>query len=245
MELKLGQMTNQELAQWFDITVKSFTNTKKKRLEELKYFADFYENKGKVVITKIINPVYSKRVTTNYEKVKDKIDEVWSSDGLDTCTRVGNEIYEQLTKEDNDFNLQDTTVIAYTRKGRNELYGRPFVGGGQIGNCIYLWCKRDRKTGRYSFLTPEEQEIKQKLQTKYFGDATEKQILVKGMIESGEISKEEAWQVLEELTNMNTGNFMGFLSELQAILGCQVIKGTLVNRDNNLLEIKEGEFELR
>jgi len=41
-------------------------------------------------------------------------------------------------------------------------------------------------------LTEEEQEIKQKLQTKYFGDATEKQILVKAMVEAGEISREDA-----------------------------------------------------
>lgn len=88
-----------------------------------------------------------------------------------------------------------------------------------MGNCKYLWCKKDNETGMYHFLTEEEQAIKQKLQTKYFGDATEKQILVKAMVEVGEITKEDAWDVLEEMTNMKTGNFMMFLKELQAELG--------------------------
>jgi polyhydroxyalkanoate synthesis regulator phasin len=56
------------------------------------------------------------------------------------------------------------------------------------------------------------------------------------MVESGEITKEEAWDVLEELTNMKgRGNFMTFMSELQAKLNCKVIRGT-----QTYLEIEEG-----
>ena len=52
------------------------------------------------------------------------------------------------------------------------------------------------------------------------------------MVEAGEITKEDAWDVLEEMTNMKTGNFMMFLKELQAELGCQVVKGTYIERNN-------------
>jgi polyhydroxyalkanoate synthesis regulator phasin len=79
-------------------------------------------------------------------------------------------------------------------------------------------------------LTDEEEEIKQGLIKKYFGDATEKQIFIKGMVEMGEIRKEEAWELLEELTNMKGNNFMLFLGELQDKIGCQVVRGTLVER---------------
>lgn len=240
-ELIEGKITNQELADWFGISAKSFTNRKKEKLKELEYFAEFYEEKGKVIVTKILNPVYSKQSSENYQKVRDKVDEVWSKDGLDSCARVGNKIYEILTEEDETFSLQSTTVVNYTCRGRDELYGKPFIGGGQLGSCTYLWCKRDKQTGEYSLLNEEEQQIKQNLQTKYFGDATEKQVLVKAMVEAGEISREDAWSVLEEMTNMHTGNFMGFLKELQAALGCQVVKGTLVERNNPLL-IEESAF---
>lgn len=256
MELTVGIWNNKQLSEWFGLTnPKSFTNNKKKKLKELHYFAEFYEEKGKVVITKVLNPIYSKQLGVNLKKVIDKVDETWSDDGLDTCTRVGNKICQLLSKEDANFNLKSTTVVNYTRKGRNELYGKPFTDGGEIGHCIYIWCKRDPNTGDYSFLTDEEQRIKESIQTKYFGNATEKQILVKDMVDSGEITKEEAWEILEELTNMKTGQFKMFLAELQATLGCQVVKGTFVERDrterNNFLEynivdgklIKEGDFD--
>lgn len=229
MELKEGIMTNEELAEWFGVKLTSFKNTKRKKLEELKLFADFYEEKGKIIITEIYEPIYQKQQGKTKQMVISKIDQVWSEDGLDSCSRVGNKICELLEKEG--IVRKPNTVIAYTRQGRNELYGIPFMNEGKIGKCIYIWCKRDPKTGEYSLLTEKEQVIKQNLQTKYFGDATEKQILVKGMVEAGEIRKEDAWDVLEEMTNMRTGNFMMFLKEIQEALHCQVIRGTLVERN--------------
>ncbi|MDV3427435.1 MAG: hypothetical protein LIR50_10275 [Bacillota bacterium] len=50
-----------------------------------------------------------------------------------------------------------------------------------MGKCRYLWCK-ETEDGDLRQLTFEEEEIKQKLIKKYFGDATEKQILVQGMV---------------------------------------------------------------
>lgn len=240
IELTEGKTSDKKLAEWFGIKPASFSKYREAKIEELKYFAEFYENKkGKIVITKVLNPIYNKRGSEAYRKVVDKIDQVWSKNGLDSCSRVGTEICEMLHNEDDDFENTVSTVVEYTRKGRNELYGKPFSNGGLLGNCVYMWCKRDKDSGLYSFLNEEESAIKEQLQTKYFGDATEKQILVKGMIEAGEISKEDAWEILEELTNMRTGNFMAFLTELQNKVGCQVIRGTYVER-NNMIEFKEN-----
>jgi hypothetical protein len=60
MELHLGKMTNKELAEWFGIKTNSFTQHKKKKLEELKEFCFFDEVYGGVEITAIINPIYIK-----------------------------------------------------------------------------------------------------------------------------------------------------------------------------------------
>lgn len=237
MELVEGIMTNKDLAEWFGVKEDSFKRRKKDKLEELKLFADFYEEKGKVIITEVYEPIYQKQQGKTKQMVISKIDQVWSEDGLDSCSRVGNKICELLEEEG--IIRKPNTVIAYTRQGRNELYGIPFMNEGRIGKCIYIWCKRDPETGEYSLLTEEEQAIKQNLQTKYFGDATEKQILVKGMVEAGEIRKEDAWDVLEEMTNMRTGNFMMFLKEIQEALHCQVIRGTLVER--NVLSLNSGD----
>ena len=240
IELTTGKKTGKELAEWFGIKYNSFRVKKAEKLEELKLFAEYYEENGKIIITKVIEPIYQKGMANVKRKVIEKIDEVWSADGLDSCQRVGEKILALLKEEDNTFDRATGTIVKYTREGRNELYGLPFQNGGKIGSCIYIWCKRDPKTGDYSLLTEEEQEIKQKIQTKYFGDATEKQILVKAMVEAGEITKEEAWGVLEEMTNMNRKeNFMGFLKEIQAALHCQVIRGTLVEREADKINFLE------
>lgn len=123
-----------------------------------------------------------------------------------------------------------STVVNYTRKGRNELYGVPFGEEGVLGSCIYQWCKKDEETGKIRALTDEENEIKEQLQKKYFGNASEKQIIVQAMVESGELPKEQAWEMLTALTNMKGNNFIMFLQELQAILGHQVVRGTHIER---------------
>lgn len=230
MVLKEGKISNKELAEWFGISANSFSKNKTKKLEELNFFAKYHiDEKNHIIIDEVINDSYNKLGSENYRKIKEKIDKVWNEDGLDSCSRVSEEIIEILTEEDKNFKLLPSTVYSYTREGRNELYGKPFMEGGQLGSCIYLWCKKN-KDGSYSQLTEEESKIKKDLQTKYFGDTTEKQILVKAMVTAGEITKEEAWDVLEEMTNMRTGNFMGFLNELQSALNCQVVRGTLVTR---------------
>ena len=41
MELNIGYMSNEKLAEWFGIKPKTLRNTKGKRMEELKYFCSF------------------------------------------------------------------------------------------------------------------------------------------------------------------------------------------------------------
>ena len=227
MELKLGKMTNKEIAAWMGISERGFNTRKKEYLKELdnNYFKYHLEGK-RIFIDEIINPVYKKGVRP-YDMIKEKINDFWSKNGLDSCKNVSNQIVSFYGEE---LPVKPSTAYVYTTKGRNELYGKPFCGEGEIGSCVYVWCKK-RDDGKYELLSEEEENIKKNLIKKYFGNADEKQILVAGMVESGEIRKEDAWEVLSELTNMKGNNFMLFLGELQEKLGCQIVKGTLVTRN--------------
>ena len=229
-QLELRLYTSKELAEWFGISPTSFYKYREKKLEELKAFADFEQvgnKQKKIKITYIYEPVYSKQGSANFKKIKDQVDEVWDASGLDTCKRVSEKIME---KNNYALAIKDSTVYNYTLKSRNILYGKPFDGvGGTLGSCRYSWVKEE-EDGSLRELTQEEQNIKEKLIKKYYGDATEKQILVQGMIEAGEITKEEAWDVLTKMTKMNRASFYTFLKELQKTLGCKIIKGTIVNR---------------
>lgn len=238
-ELKIGKMSNKDIAEWMGIPANTFNKSKEKYLKELANFVEFHLEGKKIVIDKILNDKYEKKQgSTTFQKIKEEIDDTWDEYGLDSCSRVSDVIYEELC-EDESFNLKPATVYNYTIKGRNELYGKPFSeNGGQIGNCIYVWCKK-KEDGKYAFLNDEEKKIKEELQTKYFGNTTEKQIMVKAMVSAGEISKEEAWDILEEITNMRDDGFMGFLKELQAKIGCQVVRGTYVTRN---IGVKNGGY---
>lgn len=226
MILTEGKKTNKELAEWFGITAGTFANTKKQRLEELKDFAEFHMEGIKVVIDKVIISEYTNQAKQNYLKVKNKVNPNWNKNGLDSCTRVAKIIYEQLIKEDESFKLQNNTVYQYTRRSRNELYGKPFSSGGEIGKCEYIWCKKINNN--YEFLTEEEKNIRDKLIKKYFGDATQKQLLVKQMVQEGELKTEEAFEYLNQITGMTDDKFLFFLKELEITLGCQIVKGTYV-----------------
>ena len=232
--------TGKQIAQWFGIHPATFSRERDKFLNVLKNFASYEEVGKRIKIIKVYGSnVYDKNWNTNYGRIRDKIPEVWNASGLDSSKRVSQEIQHELMLP-----LADGTVYNYTLQGRNELYGKPFGEPGELGKCIYTWCKKigDGRTAEIIPLTPEENEIKQNLISKYFGDASEKQVIVKAMVETGEISKEEAWEVLEELTNMRgRGNFTAFLSELQEKLNCMVIRGTLI--EPKKIEIKEDGFE--
>lgn len=227
-QLTVGKKTNQELAKWFGVKANTFGNQKKRRLEELKLFAEYHMMGTKVIIDKVIIPEYDKEVSRvdNYTKVRDEVNPTWSKNGLDSCKRVAEVIFTKLSAEE-DFKIKGSTVYEYTKRARNELYGRPFGESGKLGRCEYIWCKK-YEDGTYDYFTEEEQKIRDRLIKKYFGNVGEKQLIVKQMVKDGELKAEDAFEYLEEITNMGDVGFAAFQAELQSILNSQVVKATKV-----------------
>lgn len=226
-KLVTGIINNKEIADWFGCSQSYFSKMKKEKLEQLKAYADFElvgDKQKKIKILRVYEDQYHKKGSAAYETIRNKLDETWSSDGLDSCRRVCYQIMQTQN-----LGVMESTAYNYTLKSRNDLYGKPFREGGRLGNCRYVWCKQ-QEDGKLRFLTENEEKVKERIIKKYFGDASEKQIIVEAMVQAGEIGKEQAWDVLREMTNMKGNNFMGFLRELQKELGCRVIRGTLVQR---------------
>lgn len=230
MELHLGIMTNDELAEWFEMKPSSFRSGKKTKLKELSQYAKFEEIAGKVNIKEIYDPIYSKDKHKIQSIIQSKINETWSETGLDSCRRVSDKIYSQISDT---VEIAPRTAYNYTRIGRNNLYGKPFEGGGPLGYCEYLLCKKlydENNEEVLAYFTPEETVIKDEMIKKYFGNTTEKNLVVKNMVARGEITKEEAWEVLEQLTGITDSKYLLFLRDLESALGCQIIRGTQVYR---------------
>ena len=224
-ELKLGRVTNAELAEWFNATKNSIEKKKKTWLQILGDYCDFEPIYGGVYINKIHKPCYVKN--KNLQIVKEEFEEAWDESGLDSCKRVSEEIYN---KRQEDFTVQESTVYVQTRQVRDEFYGKPMCEHGSKGCCSYVWCKKDNQTGRLVFLSPEEETIKKELLKFYFADADEKTVLVNEMIMRGELNEADAWSYYSRIINMSN-NYPSFMSEFKRRTGIQLVRGTLIENE--------------
>jgi hypothetical protein len=222
-ELHLGKMSMMELADWFGKNPATLSRQKTEYLSKLEKYCDFEElPSGKINITAIHTSAFSG--SGNKQIIKNNFCKEWNDNGLDTAKNVAEKIMDN-----NELNISDGTAYVYTLQARNELYNKPFCGRGEKGCCEYVWCV-ELGGGQYRELTPQEQEVKTELLKKYFGDASEKQLMVEAMVKAGEITEAEAFSVLKQMTGMNNAGFYGFLKELNKRLNCKVIKATkLIN----------------
>ena len=227
MELRVGLMTNNELAEWFGVKPVTFRNHKSKKLEELKKYADFELKGAKIYIKEIYgSKVYIKR--QDYSIVREEFTQVYNKSKIDTASNVSKKIYN---KRKDDLTIKESTTYEYTRAARNELYGKPFVGCGEKGVCHYIWAKQIGE-GQYERFNDTEQAIYKRLLVKYFKGADEKTIFVRDMIKRGEITEEEAWGVYEDMMNLEQG-FMNFKIEMEEAIGYPIVRVTEIENQIN------------
>lgn len=228
--------TNQEIAEWFGLKGKRFSSAdqKERKLEQLKLFAD-YQLRGnkikKIFIKEVYQPRYNKKGSASYQIIQNNFIDYWSDhgNGLDTVKRVGQAMYTDGLVE----NITCGTVVEYAGRVKREGWGKNYVSSGSKGYSVYAWGKYvqdENGSLRLVPLTKEEEEIKNKLIKKYFGNTTEKQIFVQGMVRNGEITKEQAWEVLEQLTGME-GKFQAFRAEFSVAINSAVGQGTYLITD--------------
>lgn len=224
-ELHLGKMSMRELADWFGKNPSTLCRQKTEYLSKLKKYCDFEKlPSGKINITAIHTPTFSG--SGSKQIIKDNFIKEWNNNGLDTARNVSEKI---LDNHEDELGITKSTAYTYTLQARNELYNKPFCGRGEKGCCEYVWCV-ELGEGQYRELNEDEQKVKNDLLKKYFGNTTEKQLMVEAMVKAGEITEAEAFSVLKEMTGMNQAGFFGFLKELSATLHCRVIKATkLIN----------------
>lgn len=223
-ELRLGKVSNADLASWFLVEETTLSRRKKKYLEKLKNYCDFAPYRGGVEITKIYKSFYIQN--QSYKIVQEHFSEYWNSSGLDTCSHVGTQIYEDYQDQ---LTVKESTTIKHTVQVRDEKYNKPFSEkNGTEGKCSYILCKKNDK-GQPVFLTYGEEEIKKDLLVKYFGSAEEKTVMIQQMIKNGEITNEEAWERYSEMMNLPRC-YPAFMSEFKKLTGVQLIKGTLLDR---------------
>lgn len=236
-ELKLGRMTNAELAEWFGIKKKTYEDNRQKKLKELEYYAEFETCWGGVNITSIDMSVYRKN--RRYLLVKENIIDTWEDQELDMVSARSKRLYDSVHRRDSTISLE--TCARYASKGRKEDYG--LVGslkGGKKGNCKYELCKYI--DGQCFPFTDAELQIKKdifKEITKETEEANkaikEEEILITAAYKEGKMTSEEYAEVME--SNISASfNYNLYLARLESVLNCDVRRATKVMQNLFLLD---------
>lgn len=243
-ELCLGKIKTKDLADWFGISYGAFRNHKEEKLTELMDYCKFEEIYGGVNITEIYDELtYNKKGSRMKEFIKEHFEEVWDASGLDSSANAANKL---TLKYGNELTITDNTTYRYILDARNQLFGRPFVEMGTKGTCTYQWCKKTAidENGIVTLepFNDEEEAIKKELMKRYFSTDVEKEVMVAEMVQAGEISKADAYDIIVGLKGLTGQGFMAFKAELERQIGYKVIKGTVLFK-NNAAEITFDEGE--
>lgn len=250
-QLKLGKISWRELSTWFglkpDSLTKSSATIRQKKLKILKAYAKYHlDEKGKIVIDEIYEPVYSKAydiIAQEYRKewgkVRDietgKINKVFKELQIDTCARVGLTIWynnKQVNQQ-----IEKVTAQRYTNKIKIEEYGHNHLGDeGTKGTSKYVWLDLDEE----SLLPPDKMKILEECAQEAYNNTDAYTAIVLAAIQDdykkGNIKKEEYLQASDEVRNAKGGQFELFQTLLMDKLGFIPTKRT------QLIDKEQGAF---
>ena len=237
IELKLGFMSTEELAEWSDKSP-SYLSSKKKSWcqKHLSEYADYQLCRNGVEILKIYNPIFN---TPAKKQVTELFDSCWGSpkNKLDRCKNASEKIYRAMKNP----NVKEETVYSYTCEEKRTRYGVPKKRGGTHGDSRWVFCKI--VNGRYEFFTPEEEAIKKELMKKYLA-SREEQVLemraAKADYEREEITKEEYQQIVDNILTTDTG-WDEFIQNFEKAIGYRTDFATLL--EERAWVVQEGNFD--
>lgn len=224
MELHIGKMSNQELADWFGITLKSYTNNRVKKLDELRWYCDYDVVRGGVNVKYLRHLVYQKNFSKIGQEVRERLPEVWPVGEPHTCAQVGALLFETKTQ---DGKLE--TYVYQTRKQRTAMVGKPSRTNPY---CHYEVVKAYRGetegTTRFEKLSEEEKELQHKIWINYFNDDLDMG-LITSLIADGD--DEELARIMKAETKFTESKYKAYTQELALALKCDyIIRATVITR---------------
>lgn len=221
--LKIGVMTNEELAHWFGVTLGTYKNSAKKYLDKLQKYAKFERIRGGANILEI----YFKQYIKNY----DFKDGDYFNKEIERCTKEQNGlasiagIARKAQKEIEEFsclsNIQvqrrfsDIALIHYGEYGD--------VNGGFTGVREREWAIKIDDYNHYRTLTEDEYNLFIEIAGAFYSKDAEKLIAKRKLeeqLKDGELDVEAYFNKVE-LYELD--NFTDILMEFKARTGYQIV----------------------
>lgn len=226
MKLRLGEMTNQEIAEWAGLSPTYFAKHRKQWCEkQLTHYATFILNRGSITITHIFDPFYA---TPARKLVAQNFESCWGYEGnkIDTCRLACEKLYHKLKPTA----LKDT-IYNYTCAEKRKRFGVPKRYEGSLGYSEFTLCKI--VDGELLDFTDQENDIRGTLMAEYL-QTREDQVLTaraaKQAFASGELSAEDYQAILDQIIDNDVG-WETFITKFEEAIGYPVTFATRLIED--------------
>ena len=220
LELKLGFMTDEEIAEWCGKTVVTFKRNRKRWCTNIlsKYAKFEIVNKG-INIIEIKDPIF---LSSGRKEVAEKWRDCWGYDNssIDTNSACWSKLKSQMIN-----NLSDSTGRSYISNFKCEEYGVAYKRrkrDGTKGYCHFVFCKI--VDGIPQHFTDEELKIKKELEDKHLTNSQQQQYDMQALLAAlrlGEITNTEYQEAITELIETDTG-WSAFQEALEEAIGYPV-----------------------
>ena len=188
--------SSEEIADWFGIKPKTFSNFREEKLSILKQYCDF-EDLGRKGIK--VNKVFISEYAGKTRKIVERdFEEAWH-ENPNSLKFASDYIYK---KNKAILKVKPITVYSVTCAVKREWYGIPKIKNGVKGTCEWVYAVIDYENKKFRYLTKEEQILRKQMLHQFFKDEGERIDEVKKLQESkklGEISIEEYLTKSEEI----------------------------------------------
>jgi hypothetical protein len=182
-QLKLGKMTNKEMAEWFGVALTSYTQRKRKGtayLNQLEDYCAFEEIRGGINVLEIYKSEYIPK-KSKVDKAMRELAETWSSqpDGFSTATYlVGAFLVDHEDEPGYEvfYEYSPQTLIDKVSEVKKELWGNGYTKRhGTRGWSTRVMGVKD-KDDIPRLMTDEEHDLRRKLYKDYVLPKTDEQI---------------------------------------------------------------------
>lgn len=222
--LKLGAMKNIELAEWFGITPKTFSNYKNTYLQKLEPFAKFTKIRGGVVIEEIYIPEYVKNLDNDVQIYLNEVKE--AEDHITSLSGMGQKL--SMTEEFNSVKL--STIISRMTRAGKKAFGitADSTSRGIYGRREYAWViKLYDRPNHYRYMTVEETARLDNIISIFYSQEPEKvrkaALLEETFRASDDMTKEEYFEQKERL---NVTLFSDVIKQFKVETGLQMVHAT-------------------
>ena len=222
-KLKLGLMTTEEIAEWFGIKKKTYTNQTAAYLKKLKPYAEFERVRGGVEIKKIYFEEYIKNYKfADAQYLNKEIERcIAEQDGLASIAGVARKArkeYPELQLLSERQVEKRFSAVANVHYGDYSLFSR-----GITGTREREWAIKIDDYNHYRALSPEEYELLAELASSMYskdGDKVLRKKKLEAQLKKKEIDVDTYFEKIEE---QELDNFPQVLSEFKCKTGHQVV----------------------